>query len=473
MGVIDFGTGNILVKFDAGPSDELFAVQGETAREYKFTLIDLNNQAIDTSSLELKMNVFVKRTKAGTAPSVRQDDGTFLMRMPQGLILEHDENAKYQLFIRDDAGNMLAQKEGPFKIFANRAYDSGSGTNLLFDFEEFQKALDMQETYLEQMSDNLDKTIIARDEAQASERESTLAKDESVQIKEELKDVLDAEATRQEAFENRTRTWNSWFDIFENTKTGWKKIFADWTATFTSWTTTFADWVKKFAGYETAEAQRVSNEETRVHAEDNRIANFKSWTLKMQEFIQNDANHMYNETQRKEEWNSLKSELETLMNQLKEIDAGNLQLQIIDVVRDLKGYVKFMQVNTVNNTIEVYSGNDVDNPSITLSLPKGFSGKYADLEGKPSIYTQAEIDSKLKGKVSVDGTKVLSDNNYDNAAKNKVDVIPKDFDYTLKDYAKSTDVTTEIETATKIPIFDTLPANLSEYNGKVIYIRSK
>lgn len=420
MGVINFGTGDYLVKFDDSYSDGLFAVQGETARTYHFIVTDLNNQAIDTSNLQLKMNIFVKRTKAGTAPSVRQDDGSFLMTIPQGLILEHDENARYQLFIIDDKENMLAQKEGPFKIFANRTYDSSSGTNLLFDFEDFKKALDMQEEYLKQMSENLNKTIIARDEAQVSAIESTDSKNESVIIKEELKDVLESENTRQEAFENRTRTWNTWFDIFENTKTGWKKIFSDWTTTFANWTITFADWVKKITGYEVAETERVNAENIRKRSEDNRIANFKNWVLQFQTFIENDANHNLNETQRKEQWNTLKSELETLMTQLKEIDAGNLQLQINDIVKDVKGYVKFMQVNTLNNTIEVYSGNDIDTPSIRLALPKGFSGKYADLEGKPSIYLKSEIDTKLKGKVSVDGTKALSDENYTTDEKNRL-----------------------------------------------------
>lgn len=441
MGVIDFGTGDYLVKFDDSYADGLFAVQGETARTYHFIVTDLNNQAIDTSNLDLKMNVFVKRTKAGTAPSVRQADGSFLMTIPQGLILEHDENAKYQLFLRDNKGNMLAQKEGPFKVFANRAYDSSSGTNLLFDFEEFQKALDMQEEYLEQMSDNLDRTIIARDEAQTSALESTSAKDESQRIETRLKDTLDKELERQK---NETERISN-----ESTRKSneTERINAE-NKRLTSETERVSSENTRKSYEETRvsnENTRKDNEEIRVSAETTRAETMKRWFLQFEDIVSRFNEIDTTANQRTEEWTNLKSELETLMNQLKDIDAGNLQLQINDLAKDIKGYVKYMQVNTVNNTIEVFAGNDVNTPSITLKLPKGFSGKYADLEGKPNIYIKSEIDSKFKAVNTELGSKVSADATWE-GVKSKTDAIPESFDYSLKDYAKTTDMNTKLNT---------------------------
>lgn len=166
MGVINFGAGTYLVKFDDTYTDGLFAVQGETARTFKFIVTDLDNQAIDTSSINLKMNIFVKSKKAGTASSERQEDGSFLMTLPQGLLMEADENAKYQLFIVDDNDSMLAQKTGAFKIYQNSSYEA-VGTNLFFDFEVFKAALVLQETYIDQASSMLDTVIEAKDEVVA------------------------------------------------------------------------------------------------------------------------------------------------------------------------------------------------------------------------------------------------------------------------------------------------------------------
>lgn len=54
MSVIKFGTSEYVIEFDNGPSDSLYATQGETARTLKFRIIDLNHQAIDTSNITLK-----------------------------------------------------------------------------------------------------------------------------------------------------------------------------------------------------------------------------------------------------------------------------------------------------------------------------------------------------------------------------------------------------------------------------------
>ena len=425
MGVIDFGTGEYLVKFDDSYSDGLFAVQGDTSRTYHFIITDLSNQAINTSNLQLKMNIFVKRTKAGTAPSIRQQDGSFIMTIPQGLLLEHDENARYQLFITDGT-DILSQKEGHFKIFANRSFDSGSGTNLLFDFEEFSRALEMQETYLQQMSDSLDTIILARQEVSSNASQVSADKVIVLNARDELEDVLELELERQ-ANEEVRETKETARGLAETARgTNEAARGANETARTSAETTRQSSETARIS----AENTRKSNETARVNAETTRTSTFQGWITQFAQFVSNDGTYTTNETTRQSQWNLLKADLESLMEQLEDIDAASLQIQINTVSNNLKTYVKSMQVNTNTNSIEVFKGSDTDTPSIVLALPQGFSGNYNDLINKPSIYTQSEIDTKLNGKVNTSGSKVLSDYNYDLTAKNKVDAIPANPKYT-------------------------------------------
>lgn len=422
MGAIRASNGIVTVKFDDTMSDMLFANQGESARTYEIRVVDLNDEVIDTSDIELKFNLFVRRmNQVGTITAIKNDEGNFIVTIPQGYLLNYDTSAEYVIYIVDKNNLMLSQKKGDFQIYRNPSFDSGDGTNLLLDYDEVKRALLMLEEYKKHSSDNLNETIKARDAAIDYGNKALESANKSEVIKEEMKDIFDTEENRKLAHENRTVTWNNWWDIVENVKTGWKTAFSKWTHTFSNWTSKVEEWFNKFTGIETAEQKRVENENIRISSEDNRILNFKSWSLKVQDFITNDANHQHNETERISKMNEILSEWNVLKEQLANIEAGNLQLQINDLTSNLKGYIKSGQVNTIENTIELFLGSDLDEPTFKLPLPKGFSGSWNDLSDKPDIYTQTEANNKFVTKVANKG---LSTHDYDDIAQSKVKDIP-------------------------------------------------
>lgn len=117
--------------------------------------------------------------------------------------------------------------------------------------------------------------------------------------------------------------------------------------------------------------------------------------------------------------------------------ATKSELESIDVTEQLADYAKKTDIPDV-------SGFRTE-PQIKAMIPD------------VSVYAKSsDVNSKLSGKVDKDGNKVLSDNNYTNAAKTKVDNIPAnpkytDTTYDLSPYAKKTDLnsyakTTDIKT---------------------------
>lgn len=431
MGAIRASNGIVTVKFDDTMSDMLFANQGESARTYEIRVVDLNDEVIDTSDIELKFNLFVRRmNQVGTITAIKNDEGNFIVTIPQGYLLNYDTSAEYVIYIVDKNNLMLSQKKGDFHIYRNPSFDNGDGTNLLLDYDEVKRALLMLEEYKKHSSDNLNETIKARDAAIECRNKALESANKSETIKEEMKDIFETEEDRKLAHENRTVTWNSWWDIVENVKTGWKTTFEKWTDTFNTWTNKVENWFSKLTGYEAAEDTRVGNENIRISSEDNRILNFKNWSLKVQDFITNDANHQHNETKRISKMNEIISEWNILKKQLSEIDAGNLQLQINELSNHLKGYVKSGQVNTITNSIELYLGSDKNEPTFKLPLPKGFSGSWNDLTNKPdlNVYdTKVSVNNKLKDYIkTVDVETKLNDYDksieVDDKLKNKLGV---------------------------------------------------
>ncbi len=117
--------------------------------------------------------------------------------------------------------------------------------------------------------------------------------------------------------------------------------------------------------------------------------------------------------------------------------ATKLELESIDVTGQLTDYAKKKEIPDVSK----------------FKTEQEIKAMIPDV----SVYAKSsDVNSKLSGKVNKDGNKVLSDNNYSNTDKAKVDAIPTnpkytDTTYDLTPYAKKTDLnpyakTTDIKT---------------------------
>lgn len=194
------------------------------------------------------------------------------------------------------------------------------------------------------------------------------------------------------------------------------------------------------------------------------------------------------------------------MKQLSEFDVTNLQVQLNQLEAETKGYIKSAQINSVTNSIELFTGNDTTEPTFIIALPKGFSGDYNDLANKPVLFSEDYNDLKNKPELfsgdyeDLKGTPILFDGNY-NSLSNKPILFDGDYDglsnkpdiYTKTETGEIVDSAFQLaktsidEVETKVDesaaeieklkiekwgIFDEMPADISSYpDGFLFFIK--
>lgn len=93
--------------------------------------------------------------------------------------------------------------------------------------------------------------------------------------------------------------------------------------------------------------------------------------------------------------------------------------------------------------------------------------KKSETYGKGSLYNRTELDTKLANKVTVDGNKVLSDVNFSNDYKNKVDGIETGANKTVVDNELSNSSTNPVENRVVTGALSALEEGIDNLNVKI------
>ncbi|WP_100065108.1 hypothetical protein [Miniphocaeibacter massiliensis] len=501
MGVKEIGENKYKVSFTQGYREEIQVGQNETGRVLNFLITDENNKVVNTEGYTFKMLIITKWDKY-ELEGIRQEDKSFDVLLTSESLQHWDTGAYYQLFLSDDTGTVLT-KVGTLEIYKDRRIRDVDDINLQIDYEYMKRILVLLDGANEKAEMLLEKAIEIKNEVLPLQEDVKKIKDEYIEInnklvpiydvakyleeniekidanvetstksateaeasakraeevKASMNDIFETEEARKQAHEERTTTFNNWWNIIENTATGWK-------ATWNKWTTEFKNWISKFEVFQTNEDTRIANENTRISSEENRRSSFERWALQFQDFITNDSNHNYNEEQRTIKMNEIISAWEDIKNDLSDGDLGQIALDLNNLKDITSNHIKTLTINSIDNTLEAWFEKDVSTPSIILNLPKGFSGSYNDLINKPDLtqmYTNASISGETITLTKNNGSKTpitLPKVNYNNLTDKPVNISHTSTNYSLERFGNQVNMIIKAGTPTATVRSWVLPIN--------------